>query len=144
MRDTNNEGAADYNFRMGIQVADWQAIAGDWDASGSDTVGIFRQGRFYLSNNLDGTGLGSPFQFGPIQSGWQAIAGDWNADGTMTIGLYNQSIWRLRNTNTAGGSDIGFNFGIQGTDWQLLASYRGGEQALAMMAQSIVDTPLSS
>jgi hypothetical protein len=60
----------------------------------------------------------------------------------MTIGLYSQSIWRLRNSNSQGSVDIGFNFGTQETGWQSLASYRGGQEAVAMMAQSVVAAPL--
>jgi hypothetical protein len=142
LRDSNAEGTADYRFNLGAQESGWQAVAGDWDASGRDSVGLYRNGYFYLTNSLDGVGLRRPFQFGPVQSGWKAITGDWNADGVMSVGLYNGSIWRLRNTNDTGASDLGFNFGTVEAGWQPLASYRGGSVALAMLAQSAMDTPL--
>jgi hypothetical protein len=42
----------------------------NWDASGWYSVGLYRNGYFYLTNHLDGSGLSRPFQFGPAQVGW--------------------------------------------------------------------------
>lgn len=83
-------------------------VAGDWDADLTDTIGVYRAGKFYLRNS-NTTGIASipPFFFGV--AGDQPIAGDWNGDGMTTIGVYRSATgtFSLRNSNTAGAADAG-------------------------------------
>ena len=127
--------SVDYRFRLGDGTAGWVILAGDWDYSGADSVGLYRTGYFYLTNTLDGS-LPRPFLFGPTQAGWLPLSGDWNSDGTDSIGVYNQSIWRLRNANSAGAVELGFNFGAREVGWIPVASYRGGSAPLMALASA--------
>lgn len=89
---------------------------GDWDGSGSETVGLYRKsvGFLFLRNsNTQGVADVDIYYGNP---GDVPIAGDWNGDGTDTIGIYRPSEARfyLRNTNTQGVADIDMPFGISG------------------------------
>lgn len=100
-----------------------QAVVGDWDGNGSDTVGLFRpsSSTWYLRNsNSYGSAHKIPYGF----PGAIPISGDWDGNGTDTIGLYVPStgMWSLRNSNSVGSPDFVFQYGFQGTipvagDW---------------------------
>jgi hypothetical protein len=82
-----------------------QAVAGDWDGDGSDEVGVYRNGQWYLDNgNGAWDGCGSfPLQDVCLPSfgaaGDQAVAGDWDADGKPQAGVYRNGQWYLDNGN---------------------------------------------
>jgi hypothetical protein len=139
----NAPSAPDVSFIFGPRESGWTALAGDWDGSGAASVGLYREGMFYLTNAIDGSGLTRPFAFGPTQAGWIPLTGDWDADGITTVGLYRASVWRLRNNNSAGSSHLGFNFGPTEPGWQPLASYRGGMTPLMALAQAAESQPLN-
>ena len=63
-----------------------QPIAGDWDGDGTDQVGIFRNGEFYLDLGDPGYQNEQPIAFG--LPGDRAIAGDWNGDGYDQVGVF--------------------------------------------------------
>ncbi len=99
-------------------------MACDWDGSGTDTVGLYRQhtGFLYLrQTNTFGVADISIFYGIPED---QPICGDWNGDGNETIGIYRPSERRfyLRNSNTQGFADMDLVFDADGTvplagDW---------------------------
>jgi hypothetical protein len=128
LKNTNAAGAADLVFSYGPagEIDKWIPIAGDWNADGIDTIGlyknyssdIFSSTSFYLKNTNAAGDADLVFHYGPARpqgSSWIPIAGDWNADGIDTIGLYNpfneRSEFFLRNSNTAGGADLTFSYG---------------------------------
>jgi hypothetical protein len=80
LRNTNNGGNADYQFRFGPAGAGWKPLAGDWKGDGADTIGGYNpaNGVFYLRNTNNGGNADYQFQFGPAGAGWLPIAGDWN------------------------------------------------------------------
>jgi hypothetical protein len=84
-------------------------VVGDWDGSGTQTQGVFRDGRWILSNTL-----GSPFGdqeqvFG--QAGDQPVVGDWDGDGTDTIGVRRGDRFILSDSNLVPGPAHQVTFG---------------------------------
>jgi large repetitive protein len=102
-----------------------QPVAGDWDGDGIDTVGVYRQGVFYL-RNTGGLAAAPDQEEGRLnkraaevvvafgQAGDVPIVGDWNGDGIDTIGVFRQGQFLLRNTNTAGAPELIINLGQAG------------------------------
>ncbi|MHB8628585.1 MAG: CHAP domain-containing protein [Aggregatilineales bacterium] len=76
-----------------------------------DTVGVFRNGTFYLRNANGGTD--TFFAFNPAGKPYP-IVGDWTGIGIDTVGVYDQNngLFSLRNTNTAGVPDEQFVLGV--------------------------------
>ncbi|HEV7395484.1 MAG TPA: hypothetical protein VGN86_03145, partial [Pyrinomonadaceae bacterium] len=71
---SNTTGNSDLDFVFGN--ADDKPVAGDWNGDGIDTIGIYRNGTFFLSNS-NATGfadtaffLGNTGDF-PIAGNWQ-------------------------------------------------------------------------
>jgi hypothetical protein len=87
-------------------------ITGDWDGDGIDTVGVYRNGVFYLRNsNTSGLAdLVVPFGV----PGDVPIAGDWDGDGIDTVGVYRNGVFFLRNCDSAGPADLAFAYGAPG------------------------------
>ncbi|MFO0870599.1 MAG: SdrD B-like domain-containing protein [Pirellulales bacterium] len=83
----------DHVFRYG-QPEDFP-VAGDWDGDGIDTIGVFRQGRWYLDHNGDGAGHpGEPsIEFG--QPGDIPVHGDFDGDGIDEIGVFRRGVWLI-------------------------------------------------
>ncbi len=106
-RFSNTPGFADNSFFYG-QAGD-RPIAGDWNGDGIDTVGIFRNGTFFLKNSNTPGFADLSFAYG--SAGDIPLAGDWNGDGVDTIGVYRNGTFFLRNANSAGSPDIVVNYG---------------------------------
>jgi hypothetical protein len=95
-----------------------QAIAGDWNNDGKNTIGVFHGGAegWYLRNsNSQGPHDIHVPNFG--YSSDQAVVGDWNGDGKDTIGVFRpgEEGWYLRNSNSQGPHDIHvpfFGYGV--------------------------------
>lgn len=85
-------------------------VVGDWDGNGGDTFGVFRNGRFLLTNGTSSTpSVDFDFLFGA--AGDRPIAGDWNGDGLDSIGTRNSCLFNVRNSLSAGPADITHCFG---------------------------------
>jgi hypothetical protein len=106
-------------------------VVGDWDGSGTTTVGIYQSnpefgnpaGTWKLRNS---TSAGAPdFNTGPGPTGFAfgglpgdlPVTGSWNGSGATTVGVVERYLspvltWKLRAENSAGGPDAGsFAFG---------------------------------
>ena len=112
LRNSNSSGAPDISTSYGSPVD--YPVVGDWDGDGIDTLGVFREGVFYLSNSNTSSAADIVFAFGA--PGDQPIAGDWDGDGIDTIGLYRGSTitFFLRNDNSTGAPDRTIPFGMPG------------------------------
>jgi PKD repeat protein len=88
----------------------------------TDTVGIYRNGAFYLRNTNTAGPADIAFGYGIATD--TPLIGDWNGDGTDTVGIYRNGAFYLRNTNTAGPADIAFGYGIA-TDTPLIGDWDG-------------------
>ena len=82
-------------------------MMGDWDCSGTDTPGLYRQsdGYVYLRNSNTQGNADIRFFFG--NPGDTPIAGDFNGDGCDTVSIYRQSEGRVYIINTLGSDDGG-------------------------------------
>ena len=82
-------------------------IMGDWDCTGTDTPGLYRQsdGYVYLRNSNSQGIADIRFYFG--NPGDIPIAGDFNGDGCDTVSIYRQSEGRVYIINELGENDGG-------------------------------------
>ena len=74
LRNTNSTGFSDASFVYG-NPGD-KPVAGDWNADGIDTIGIYRVDRFFLTNS-NTTGF-ADIVFVLGNDGDFPIAGNWN------------------------------------------------------------------
>jgi hypothetical protein len=83
----------DHVFRYGTEGD--RAVVGDWNGDGISTIGVFRDGTWYL--DVDGNGRWSEHDvkvdFG--RAGDVPVVGDWNGDGIDKIGVYRNGTWYL-------------------------------------------------
>jgi hypothetical protein len=92
------------------------AVTGDWNGDGINTIGIFRNGTWFL--DMDGDGRWSAgdvmVEFG--QEGDIPVVGDWNGDGISKIGVYRKGTFYLdtNNNHQLDASDKVFELGGAG------------------------------
>ena len=87
-------------------------LSGDWDGNGSDTIGVFRAGTWYLRNSNSSGGIDVSFSWGSMFD--VPVAGDWDGDGIDTIGVFRNGTFYLRNSNSSGGIDVIVETGLPG------------------------------
>ncbi len=87
-----------------------QPVVGDWDGDGTDTVGVFRRGRWYLrASNSSGAAASRAFDYG--RPGDVPVVGDWNGDGRDDVGVVRAGTWFQRDAAGAGPSSRSFAYG---------------------------------
>ena len=110
---------------------------GDWDCSGTDTPGLYRQsdGYVYLRNSNTQGNADVSFYFG--NPGDVPIAGDFNADGCDTVSIYrpsNQTFYIINKLGTndggLGAADYSYMFGNPG-DKPFIGDFNGNGQDTA-------------
>lgn len=106
LRNSLTTGIADSQFDLG-NPGD-RVLACDWNGDGIDTPGIFRQGTWYVTDQLGAGGIRS-FTFGGVFD--TPVCGDWNGDGKDSPGVYRAGTFYLRNSATTGPADFAFAFG---------------------------------
>ncbi len=124
LRDPRSGGPATSTASFSF-VGD-QVLACDFDGDGRDTPVTFRRGRWVASNQPDGTGSLSTFEFG-IQPGDLALCGDWTGDGRDGIGVQRGSVLFLRDTASSGPPDHEFGYGRVG-DIAVVGDWNGNGQ----------------
>ena len=101
-------GAADFSYYFG-NPAD-NPFAGDFNANGTDTIGLHREstGELFIRNSHTQGVADVDFTYG--NPGDRFVGGDWNADTTDTPGIFRPADTRffLRNANSAGNADEAF------------------------------------
>jgi hypothetical protein len=105
-------GTKDDEFRFVYGDGGDVPVIGDWDGDGTQTHGVFRDGRWILTNT-PGSGSGD-FDLIYGQAGDQPIVGDWNGDGTQTIGVRRGNQFFLSNSNLLPGTASQFTIGQTG------------------------------
>jgi N-acetylmuramoyl-L-alanine amidase-like protein len=108
LRNDNNGGTADWVTKRG----NWGDVPldCDWDGTGTETIGVFRAGRFTLyDSNATAAAPVAAFSFG--DAGDTPICGDWDGDGKDTVGVWRKGWFYLRNSNTTGTADGAFPYG---------------------------------
>lgn len=70
------------------------AAVGDWTGDGSDKIGVFRNGQWYLDANgngvLDSCSIDRCLSFG--QTGDLPVIGDWNGDSKAKVGVFRNGV----------------------------------------------------
>ena len=134
LQGPNDHGDADIVFNYGPANSGMLPLAGDWDGSGKDGIGLYSPftSTFYLreTTRLQGPSdkgyADAMLNYGVPGMGFLPIAGDWNGDGKDGIGLYDQAIstFFLRNAiqrqgpSDKGYADLTFTYGEPNV-WQL-------------------------
>lgn len=145
LRFVNRGGSADTRAFLGTPGSEF--LACDWNGNGRDTPAVFRDGRWQISNNRNGSGPYTTFTYG--RKGDLPLCGDWNGNGRDTVGIVRDGTWHLKNRLSGGASDISFHYGrvtrgdkpivgdwngngrdtpgiIRDGDWHLRNSHSGG------------------
>jgi len=112
IRNANATIATEDVFSLGPAGRGLLPIAGDWDADGTSTAGLYdpKTGRFRLTNAVHPS-TSQPdllFVWRPAKAPLLPVAGDWDGDGKDKIGLYEPATGRfyLRNANSPGAARI--------------------------------------
>jgi hypothetical protein len=104
-------------------------FVGDWSQTGTQNIGVFYNGTWFL--DIDGNGTfdagDRSFVFG--QAGDIPIVGDWDGSGTIKAGLYRAGTFILDYSGHLSGiptgkSDVTFAFGLS-TDIPVAADWNG-------------------
>jgi hypothetical protein len=75
-------GAAEVAFGYGLPGADWTPLAGDWNATAGDSIGLVDRDCQWALRNTNSTGAAElMFGFGAAGAGWIPLAGHWGAPG---------------------------------------------------------------
>jgi hypothetical protein len=123
LRASNSAGNPTFAANFGL--TNDLPIVGDWNGDGIASPGVFRNGRFYLTNKVSGVmTIDYNFAFGIV--GDIPVAGDWNGDGRDEVGVYRPSLRRFyfRNSLTSGAPDNVINFGLAG-DIPIVGDWNG-------------------
>jgi Calx-beta domain len=111
------------DFQVGFGIAGDVPLSGDWNGDGIDTIGVFRNGTFYLRNSNTPGPADIQFNFGNPSD--QVVAGDWNGDGIDTVGVYNGTTFFLKSANTAAASSTAVGYGGVAGDKGLAGDWNG-------------------
>lgn len=113
LRNSNDAGIADLTMVYGDPETDIPLV-GDWDGDGTDTAGIYRNGTFYLRDDMDGGEATTVFEFGGTNPNLIPLVGDWDGDATDTVGVYNPTTGEffLTNSNAEGNADLVVQYGL--------------------------------
>ncbi len=164
--DKTSGGDTFSNFGITSLAAIATPVVGDWDGNGTDDLGLFYHGQFYLDTTGNGkwdkTSGGDTFRnFGisSIADIASHIIGDWNGDGSDNLALYTDGKFYLDTTGngkwdkTSGGDtfrDFGIApiaatanpvIGVWGTPSPLLA--KGGQAVIATTVEQLTDDALA-
>ncbi len=107
-RNTNTSGVAEATVLRG-DPGD-VPLACDWDGNGTETVGIYRNGRFVLfDSDANDARPVADFWFG--DRGDVPLCGDWDGDGRASVAVWRKGWFYLRNDNASGVAQGAFPFG---------------------------------
>jgi serine-aspartate repeat-containing protein C/D/E len=132
----------DHVFQFG-QAGD-VPVAGDWTGSGVRTVGVFRDGVWYL--DMHGTGKWEAddiqTQFG--QAGDIPVVGDWDGSGRDSIGVYRDGVWILDSNHDFryDAGDKVVKFGQHG-DRPVVGNFTGtGKTEIGVYRNGLLERPI--
>jgi protocatechuate 3,4-dioxygenase beta subunit len=134
----------DHVFEYGVKND--HALVGDWNGDGIYTVGVFRNGTWYL--DMDGDGRWSDgdvaIEFG--QEGDLPVVGDWNGDGVSKLGVYRNGTFYLdvNNDHKLDATDKVFQLGHAG-DRPVSGDWNGdGTDKVGVYEENVSDRPLTA
>lgn len=82
-------------FVQNLGTAGGQAVAGDFNGDGIDTVALFQDGHWTIDLNGDGQITEADLEKDFGQPGDRPFAGDFNGDGSDEIGIYRDGNWSI-------------------------------------------------
>jgi glucose/arabinose dehydrogenase len=134
-------GSADYDFVFG-NPGD-TPFTGDFNADGTDTVGLYRETTGLTYMRLSNTQGNADLEFFFGDPADRFVGGDWDGDGTDSPGVYrpSDSRFHLKNTNTQGNADVSFPFGSG--SWLPIAGRWGDIVTVPPLALELVASGLS-
>jgi hypothetical protein len=109
----------DHVFQYGVKGD--IAVTGDWNGDGIYTVGVFRNGVWFLDMDGDGRWSKGDLVVDYGQEGDLPVVGDWNGDGTTKLGVYRDGKFYLDTNN---------NRAIDATD-KVFALGRAGDRPIS-------------
>jgi len=116
-----------HDFGIGAIRSVATPIVGDWGGDGTDDLGLYNEGYFYLDSNGNGRwdrvrGGDTFHDFGmrSLRLTATPVIGDWDGDGTDNIGLHNERYFYLDATGNGrwdrvAGGDMFHDYGLSGT-----------------------------
>ncbi|MDO5552745.1 MAG: SdrD B-like domain-containing protein [Planctomycetia bacterium] len=81
-----NDGSVAARYQFGTDGA--FAIVGDWNGDGTDSIGVYREGKWYLDRDGDGDWDADDLWAELGSKKDQPVAGDWDGDGKSDIGVF--------------------------------------------------------
>ena len=122
LRNANTTGVSQVAFNYGDAAQ--TPLAGDWNADGVDTPGLFRSStaNWWLSNNLAGS-TDAGFVYG--SPGMTPVVGDWNGNGNDSVGVKTGGQWHVSNSNSGLPASSIFTFGNPSGDIPLAGDWDG-------------------
>ena len=101
-------------------------IVADWNASGSETVSVIRDGTWHLNNSLRGGPSTKQFTYGRVTQGDVPISGAWDRAGASMPGIIRDGQWHLKSAQSGGGADVVFTYGrLSRGDLPLVGDWNG-------------------
>jgi hypothetical protein len=94
-----------------VCAATSRPVVGDWDGNGTDTPGLYDDGRWCVTNAQKDGAVCVEYTWG--ERGQLPVAGDWNGDGVDTPGVFSDQHWDLQDAEP-GGQPAGFSWGLVG------------------------------
>ncbi len=109
--DEGLEGSSDPVPMAGLSFTGPIVIAAvDFGRKGEDTVGVFRNGVWYLDKDNDEI---SDITLTLGLAGDRPVSGDWSGDGKDTAGIFKDGLWNLDDNND-GIADLTIYYGMAG------------------------------
>ncbi|MGI8694426.1 MAG: N-acetylmuramoyl-L-alanine amidase [Geodermatophilaceae bacterium] len=112
LRNGLTTGPSDLRFDYGSRGD--QPVAGDWNGDSLDTVGVFRDGSWQLTDSTSNPQVTLSFGYGTV--GDDALAGDWDGNGADGVGVQRGGTFYERNQAAAGPSSAVFTYGTSSDD----------------------------
>jgi hypothetical protein len=79
------------------------------DSCGPSTIGVFRNGDWFLRNTNTSGAADVSFDYNTANA--VPLVGDWDGDGRPGVAVHSGNDWYLRNSQSAGAADVSFSFG---------------------------------
>jgi hypothetical protein len=124
-RTTPTPGQPTGNVEYGVEG--YTPIVCDWNDDGTDTLGVYVGGTWYLRDDLKPGAPVYSFEYGA--PGYQPVCGDWDGDGRDSIGVYVNGEWYLRNSVSPGRPDISFSYGYAAAS-PVVGNFDGSDRAV--------------
>jgi hypothetical protein len=70
-------------------------VVGDWNGDGTDTIAVFRDGKWFRDIDGDGKWSKTDFRANFGQPGDMPVVGDFNGDGVDELGIFRDGTWYI-------------------------------------------------